>query len=210
MNILLAEDNNTFRKKICSQIKQMDNSINLIETDNLHNVFSLIAKNNDFDFILLSFEMLGSEWRHLLKSILSNAKNSKIVFTSDIEDKDIINYVLESGCYGYIPRRYDVAIFLSALQLMIHDCLYIPPAFLKSSNIKTNPLECRLPDGKVLTHRQVEVLGHLGKGLSNKQIAYEMSVSEATVKLHINALLRNLGVDNRTQAVVSAQRFGFI
>ncbi|MBR7159355.1 MAG: response regulator transcription factor [Alphaproteobacteria bacterium] len=210
MKILIAENNDTFRKKVCDYVKHMDASIEITESNNLHNVFSLTGRNNNFDFLLLSFEMLGSEWRQRLKNILANAKSSKIVFIADNEDKDIINYILEAGCYGYIPKRYEAPIFTSALQLMINDCLYIPPAFLKKGRIATNPLECRLPDGKILTNRQVEVLGHLGKGLSNKQIAYEMSVSEATVKLHINALLKNLGADNRTQAVVSAQRFGFL
>lgn len=67
-----------------------------------------------------------------------------------------------------------------------------------------------LPDGKNLTFRQSEVLQHLSNGLSNKQIAYEMNVSEATVKLHINALLRHLHVENRTKAVVTAQRLGIL
>ena len=61
-----------------------------------------------------------------------------------------------------------------------------------------------------LTPRQVEVLRYLALGLQNKQIAYEMNVSEATVKLHINALLRHLHVENRTNAVVTAQRLGIL
>ncbi len=210
MKVLVGEDNAIFRNKVCSQMKQMDIGVSITETDNLHNVFSFMSRDKDLDFILLSFELLGSDWRHALKKLIMNAKNAKIVLIADNEDKDVINYVLESGAYGYIPKRYEAPIFTSALQLMIHGCQYIPPAFLKQGRVRTNPLECRLPDGKLLTNRQVEVLGHLGQGLSNKQIAYEMSVSEATVKLHINALLRNLGVDNRTQAVVSAQRFGFL
>ena len=67
-----------------------------------------------------------------------------------------------------------------------------------------------LSNGKKLTTRQFEVLRYLAQGLSNKQIAYQMSVSEATVKLHINALLRAMGATNRTQAVIKAQKMGVI
>lgn len=93
---------------------------------------------------------------------------------------------------------------------------YVPPALLKGlqSSVKAAEsgriLSSTLPDGKNLTTRQKEVLQYLSNGLSNKQIAYEMGVSEATVKLHINALLRHLHVENRTKAVVTAQRLGIL
>ena len=64
--------------------------------------------------------------------------------------------------------------------------------------------------GKTLTNRQQQVLGLVAQGMSNKQIAYEMGVSEATVKLHINALLRSVGATNRTQALIRAQQMGLI
>jgi DNA-binding NarL/FixJ family response regulator len=67
-----------------------------------------------------------------------------------------------------------------------------------------------LSNGKKLTNRQFEVLSYLAQGLSNKQIAYQMGVSEATVKLHINALLRAVEANNRTQAVIKAQKMGVI
>ena len=211
MKILLADNLTPFRSKISSEIKQLKADIELHETDNLHSLFSLVSKNKDYDLILLSFELLGTEWRHALKKLLGNVKKGvKIAFIADSEDRDIISYLLESGGFGYIPRHYAPEVFMCAFQLMAHGCQYIPPAFLKKSQEKTKSDECRLPDGKLLTNRQREVLNFLGEGLSNKQIAYKMDVSEATVKLHINALLRNLDVDNRTQAVVSAQRFGFI
>ena len=92
----------------------------------------------------------------------------------------------------------------------------MPPAVLKGLKKSAKAagesriLSHTLPNGKNLTYRQSEVLQHLSNGLSNKQIAYEMNVSEATVKLHINALLRHLHVENRTKAVVTAQRLGIL
>lgn len=182
-----------------------------IETNNLHKAFSILMKNKDFDFVLADFSMLGKDWRHTLKNLLDETGKAKLIFVSDTEDKEIVNYLMLSGCYGFIPASYSDKIFTFALSLMLHGCEYIPPAFLYNRQSKMNsPTDYRLPDGKFLTPRQIQVLNLLGRGLSNKQIAYDMSVSEATVKLHINALLKNLDVDNRTQAVINAQRLGFL
>ena len=82
---------------------------------------------------------------------------------------------------------------------------YFPSALLKQTSENMS-----LKNGKRLTSRQFEVLKYLSQGLSNKQIAYHMAVSEATVKLHINALLRAVAATNRTQAVIKAQKLGVI
>ena len=121
-----------------------------------------------------------------------------------------IRKVLESGVCGYIPKRSDPKILNSALQLVLDGGTYIPPALIESGGTAQANGNGAKPKGKTLTNRQAQVLDLVAQGLSNKQIAYEMGVSEATVKLHINALLRSIGVTNRTQAVVTAQKMGLI
>ena len=96
----------------------------------------------------------------------------------------------------------------NALKLILEGGTYIPPALIENSNESTS--NNYRHNGKTLTNRQSQVLDLIAQGKSNKQIAYEMGVSEATVKLHINALLRSLKVNNRTQAVVTAQKLGLI
>jgi DNA-binding NarL/FixJ family response regulator len=93
----------------------------------------------------------------------------------------------------------------SALGLVLNGGTYFPPSLLKQQT--SNTLSS---NGKHLTNRQMEVLKYLAQGLSNKQIAYQMNVSEATVKLHINALLRAVGATNRTQAVIKSQQLGIV
>ena len=87
---------------------------------------------------------------------------------------------------------------------------YIPPVMLKTDSISKSTSPTLPPLKKNLTNRQSQVLDLIAQGKSNKQIAYDMGVSEATVKLHINALLRSLKVNNRTQAVITAQKMGLI
>ena len=119
-----------------------------------------------------------------------------------------IRKILSLGIKGYIPKRSDPKIMHNALKLILDGGTYIPPALIETS--ADSYKNSNNANGKTLTHRQSQVLDLIAQGKSNKQIAYEMGVSEATVKLHINALLRSLKVHNRTQAVITAQKMGII
>jgi DNA-binding NarL/FixJ family response regulator len=211
MKFLIVEKVHEHRHDLIQVVKELDNEATIVVTDSVYGMFSNLAKIKDFDYILLDFTMLGSEWRRQIKRLCEEKNQAKFAFFSDITDVDLIYFLFSLGCEGCIPGNCRKEIIHSALFLIMNGYRYIPPsilAFAKEGNSSVK--NYRLPDGKTLTPRQVEVLGFLSKGLSNKQIAFEMSVSEATVKLHMNALLKNLDVNNRTQAVLSAQKFGFI
>lgn len=149
-------------------------------------------------------------WEEGLGEMRKKAECARFVVVSASEDVRNIRKVLESGVCGYIPKRSDPKILNSALQLVLDGGTYIPPALIESGGAAQANGNGAKPKGKTLTNRQAQVLDLVAQGLSNKQIAYEMGVSEATVKLHINALLRSIGVTNRTQAVVTAQKMGLI
>ena len=214
MKFLMADKSQDKRNNLTHALQELDENAEITVADNLYGIFSLLNKNKDFNYIVLDFAMLGPEWRRNLKRLCAEKENAKFVFFSDIKDKDILTFIFSLGCYGCIPKYFGKEAIHSAFYLIIKGYRYIPPAVLgqdtEQSVASPGVKSYRLPDGKTLTPRQVEVLGFLSRGLSNKQIAFEMSVSEATVKLHMNALLKNLDVSNRTQAVLSAQKFGFI
>ncbi len=109
----------------------------------------------------------------------------------------------------YIPKYADAKTIKEALNHILNGGTYLPSALNKNDNEITEIPHYKVKI-KTLTHRQSQVLDLIAEGKSNKQIAYEMGVSEATVKLHINALLRSLNVNNRTQAVITAQKMGLI
>ena len=127
---------------------------------------------------------------------------------SATEDVRTIRTVLSLGVKGYISKRADIKVFNNALKLVLDGGTYIPPYLIESVSI--NKLSKESIGVKTLTARQAQVLDLIAQGKSNKQIAYDIGVSESTVKLHINALLRTLHVNNRTQAVVTAQKIGLI
>ena len=123
---------------------------------------------------------------------------------SAVENIHNIRESLNRGAKGYISKKTEAKLLSGALKLVLDGGVYVPPIMLskKDDNSVDRP--------KLLTSRQTEVLGLVAKGFSNKQIAYQIGVSEATVKLHINALLRAVGACNRTQAVIIAQKMGLV
>ncbi|MCP4393245.1 MAG: response regulator transcription factor [Alphaproteobacteria bacterium] len=218
MKILIADDHSLFRDGVKLHVENLEPSAKILEASNYNEATSKVSSTQDLDLILLDLSMPGENWKTELDKIMKVASDkTKVVVLSASEDLRDIHEALDMGVSGYIPKRSSTKVLIGAIKLVMDDGQYLPPAILHSSTDKKQtsiyPKENKSMDNslkKALTPRQMEVLGHLSEGLANKQIAYAMSVSEATVKLHINALLRNLKANNRTQAVILAQKQGLI
>lgn len=209
MKVLIADDHALFRDGLGMRLEQIDPGAIILQASGFSQVLKILEEEKKIDLIILDLDMPDMSWEEGLAEIRKKAENSRFVVISASEDVRNIRRVLESGVCGYIPKRSDPKILNSALQLILDGGTYIPPAVIESNSSST-PTNGGKPKGKTLTNRQAQVLDLVAQGMSNKQIAYEMGVSEATVKLHINALLRSIGVTNRTQAVVTAQKMGLI
>ncbi len=116
-----------------------------------------------------------------------------------------MRHCLEFGAAAYLPKSLDLPSMRAAIRVVLDGGRWLPPdlAALTPADKETAALVRRLSS---LTPQQVRVLMMLSQGLLNKQIAYELSVSEATVKAHVSAILTKLGVESRTQAVILAAR----
>ena len=132
----------------------------------------------------------------------------------------MVHKTIELGAAGYISKTASNAVIISAVNLVLSGGVYIPPELLKETapeefdllkQVETVPVASRVEDKiKILTPRQIDVLKLIARGKSNKVIAYELGLTEGTVKLHVTAILKLLGVYNRTGAVVEATRLGLI
>lgn len=213
MKVLIADNHTLFREGFRSQLALFDD-VGMIEVKDYDAVRMLAEQNRAFDLIFVDRDLLGADWKEKLKALREMFSSAKIVLLSESEEQRDILDAFELNVAGYITKLSSDSLIINALRLIMDGDLYVPPAVLKGVHRRASGegriLSHTLPDGKNLTYRQSEVLQHLSNGLSNKQIAYEMKVSEATVKLHINALLRHLHVENRTKAVVTAQRLGIL
>lgn len=216
MRILIADNHTLFREGLRSQIQRFDTVRELQEVTRFDTLQTLTNRPVPFDVIFIDKDLLGSDWKTRFKEVAAMFPKARLVMMSESEDFRDISDSYDLGATGYITKLSPDSQTINALRSIMDGQSYVPPAVLKglqSSNKSAESgkiLSSTLPNGKNLTHRQKEVLQYLSNGLSNKQIAYEMGVSEATVKLHINALLRHLHVENRTKAVVTAQRLGIL
>lgn len=210
MKVLIADDHALFRDGLGMRLEQIDPEVIILQASNFTQALKIIDEEKKIDLVILDLDMPDMTWEDGLPEIKKKAEGARFVVISASEDVRNIRKILESGVCGYIPKRSDPKILNSALHLVLNGGTYIPPALIDPSNSPASTTSVGKPKGKTLTNRQSQVLDLVAQGMSNKQIAFAMGVSEATVKLHINALLRSIGVTNRTQAVVTAQKMGLI
>ncbi len=207
MKILIADDHALFRDGLAMRLEEIDPDVILLQAATFSQALKILDQENDIDMIIVDLDMPDMKWEEGIEQLRQKSNEINMVVISASEDVRSIRKVLASGIKGYIPKRSEPKIMHNALKLILEGGTYIPPALIE--NNAEMPLNGN-HRGKTLTNRQSQVLDLIAQGKSNKQIAYEMGVSEATVKLHINALLRSLKVNNRTQAVVTAQKMGLI
>ena len=208
MKILIADDHALFRDGLAMRLEEINHDIVLLQAPTFSQAAKILDKENDINMIIVDLDMPDMRWEDGVEELKKKAPRASMIVISASEDIRNIRKILATGIKGYIPKRSDPKIMHNALKLILEGGTYIPPALIENSNESTS--NNYRHNGKTLTNRQSQVLDLIAQGKSNKQIAYEMGVSEATVKLHINALLRSLKVNNRTQAVVTAQKLGLI
>jgi DNA-binding NarL/FixJ family response regulator len=176
-------------------------------------VLSFCQGDQDFDLILLDLQMPGWPGFGGIQQICEMQAGTPLVIISASESQSDVRSALDAGASGYIPKSSSVKIMLSALNLVFSGGIYVPPAALQgdhhghapaASGTTSSTASSGSPGAPSLTQRQRDVLRCLREGKSNKQIAYELGLSEGTVKIHVTAVMRSLGVRNRTQAVIAS------
>ncbi len=157
------------------------------------------------DLVLLDLSMPGVRGFSGLLFLRSERPSTPVVIVSANEDRSVIRHCLEFGASGFIPKSNSLETMRNAIAQVLDGGRWTPPDFDPNaeSNREASALARRLA---TLTPQQIRVLMMLSQGLLNKQIAYELSVSEATVKAHVSAILQKLGVESRTQAVILATK----
>jgi len=208
MKVLITDEQSLFRDGLSLRLKQINQDITILQASDLAEMQKILSKEQNIDILIVDIDLAELNAAEIITKIKNLTPNTKIIAISSSEDTRNIKKILSCGVKGYIPKRSDSNILSGALKLILDGGTYIPPAML--DNVIDNTQNTTSPLKKNLTNRQSQVLDLIAQGKSNKQIAYDMGVSEATVKLHINALLRSLKVNNRTQAVITAQKMGLI
>lgn len=210
MKVLIADDHALFRDGLSMHLEQIDPEAVVFQAGSFSQALKIIDDEKKLDLVIVDLDMPDMAWEEGIEELKKKSNGARFVVISATEDGKSIRKTMENGVSGYIPKRSDPKIMTGALKLVMDGGTYVPPSVLDSGNAAGSQTGESRGKGKMLTNRQSQVLELIAQGLSNKQIAYEMGVSEATVKLHINALLRSIGATNRTQAVIIAQKMGLI
>ncbi|WP_068080588.1 response regulator transcription factor [Polycladidibacter stylochi] len=200
---IIADDHPLFRGAMRQAIEKMFDNVSIIETASLEDVTQALDKNDDVDLILLDLSMPGMRGFSGLMYLRAQYIGVPVVVVSGTEDTTTIRSAIEFGASGFIPKSLGVDVIFDAITHVLSGDVWTPPDIDLSIEDEGTKMAQRLAS---LTPQQVRVLMMLSQGLLNKQIAYELSVSEATVKAHVSAILQKLGVESRTQAVIAAAK----
>lgn len=209
IKILIADNHTFFRESFRSRLSRFG-SVEEIQEVTDPDFLRKLAANKRFDILFVDRNILGSPWEALFSGIVSSAKGGRVILLVEANNAEDIWQAFALGAQGCLTKDSADAQNINALRLIMDGVPYIPPAVLNGILRKKKPEKSVFPSGRRMTSRQREVLDLLSIGLSNKEIAHKIHVSEATVKLHINSLLRNLNVENRMKAVITAQKIGLL
>tara|TARA_R110002126_G_scaffold150368_1_gene296564 strand:+ start:12922 stop:13596 length:675 start_codon:yes stop_codon:yes gene_type:complete len=206
--LIVADDHPLFRNALINAISGTFVTKATIETDSFDTTCTALEQHPDTDLLLLDLHMPGNCGFLGLIQLRKNYPSLPIVVISASEDLDVIRRVIAFGASAYIPKSANPIDISNALNAVLAGELWVPANLQHAVFQQQNAGEDLDLAAKVaqLTHQQYKVLYYLTEGWLNKQIAYDLHISEATVKAHITAIFRKLGCTNRTQVVIQAQR----
>jgi DNA-binding NarL/FixJ family response regulator len=203
--LVIADDHPLFRGALREAVSDLFATLDISEAGSFDDVTRILERDADVDLILLDLTMPGVRGFSGLMYLRAQYPSVPIVIVSGNDDPAVIRRCLDFGASGFIPKTLSVEAIRGAIGDILRGGVWLPPDIDlgKGSDAETAALMARLAS---LTPQQVRVLMMLSEGLLNKQIAYELKVSEATVKAHVSAILQKLGVESRTQAVIAASK----
>ncbi len=204
-HLMIVDDHPLFRDALKQILASALTNVEITEGGSFDELADAIEQGAEVDLVLLDLAMPGAQGFSGLMQLRVRYPELPIVVVSATDNPGTIRRCLQLGALGFIPKTLPVERIREAVGSVLDGQIWVPPEIdLESAaDDDVNELVTRLAS---LTPQQVRVLTMLGEGLLNKQIAFKLSVSEATVKAHVSAILQKLGVDSRTQAVIAINR----
>jgi DNA-binding NarL/FixJ family response regulator len=203
--LVIADDHPLFRGALREAVVGLIEHAEIAEAGTFEEVPKLLDKVGEVDLVLLDLTMPGARGFSGLMYLRAQYPSVPVVVVSANDDPAVIRRCMDFGASGFIPKTLGIEQMREAVKRVLGGGVWTPPDvdLAGGPDAETAALMGRLA---TLTPQQVRVLMMLSEGMLNKQIAYELSVSEATVKAHVSAILQKLGVDSRTQAVIAAAK----
>ena len=203
--LVIADDHPLFRGALREAVSGLLQQVEIAEAGSFDEAAELLEQGGDVDLILLDLTMPGVRGFSGLMYMRAQYPSVPVIVVSANDDPAAIRRCMEFGASGFIPKTVGVEAMRAAISRVLGGGVWTPPDvdLTAGSDAATAELMARMA---TLTPQQVRVLMMLSEGLLNKQIAFQLSVSEATVKAHVSAILQKLRVESRTQAVIAAAK----
>jgi len=208
--ILIADDHPLFRSALQQALTLgLGDGVRLSEAASIAGLEAQLTRTSDWDLVLLDLNMPGAYGFSGLVLLRGQYPQLPVVMISAQEDAAVVARSREFGASGFIPKSSSLETIQEAVRVVLEGDVWWPSNIDEVAHVSAEAKAAS--EGLAsLTPQQFRVLTMVCDGLLNKQIAYELSVSEATIKAHVTAIFRKLGVRTRTQAALLLQQMGSI
>ncbi|WP_193143044.1 MULTISPECIES: response regulator transcription factor [unclassified Meridianimarinicoccus] len=202
MEVLIADDHDLVRETLAAFLTGQG-GIEVETVENLDLACDRIKANGSFDLVLLDYTMPGMNGLEGLRRAMEMNDGKPVAIMSGTAPKSVAQEALDAGAVGFLPKTLPAKSLVNAIRFMAAGETYVPVAFMTAEEeVEENPV------AKKLSEREMQVLGGLCRGMSNKEIARELDLQEVTIKLHVKTLTNKLEARNRTHAAMIAKEAG--
>lgn len=198
--IIIADDHPLFRQALLGTLKAKLSYTQWFEAQTVEELDQQLTAHADSDLLLLDLNIPGAHGFNTLIHVRNHFPQLPVVIVSAHEDQDTISKAMQYGAAGFIPKSTPIDDIFSAILAVLSGDIWLPKSFQALENSNESDIAERVAS---LTQQQYRILMMFAQGMLNKQIAYDLNVSEATIKAHATAIFRKLNVRNRTQAVIA-------
>ncbi len=213
LKVLVIDDHPLVQEGVAAALEALGHDVDVIAAADSEQGLAAAAANPDIDLVLLDLALPGMSGLGVIGALHQRFPSLPVVVLSALEDPENIRNAISAGAMGFVPKSAQTRVLIEALQQVLEGNVSVPGtlgAAGASARAAGTAAPGNEPDVALLTLRQIEVLSRLCQGKTNKQIATELGLSEKTVKAHVTAIFKVLGVVNRTQAVLAARRIGMM
>jgi two-component system, NarL family, nitrate/nitrite response regulator NarL len=218
LKVLVIDDHPLVQEGVSAALESLADDVTVMAARDAEQGLSLAAEHPDLDLVLLDLALPGMSGFNLIGKLHERLPSLPVVVLSALEEPENVRHAINAGAMGFVPKSAATRVLIDVLQQVLEGNVTVPLALQSSGppvshalpGASADSVAAGEPDVALLTLRQLEVLSRVCQGKTNKQIATELGLSEKTVKAHVTAIFKVLGVVNRTQAVLVARRVGMI
>ena len=203
MKVLIADDHKLLAEAVGSMLTAQG-GFDVVTVENYHQALAQLDQDPDVDIVLLDLKMPGMVGLDSVRSIVEKARSGKVVLFTGLVDRHFLNSSLELGVKGLIPKTMPLQSLNSVIQLIMSGQIFVP------MNDVINNSEQQAGTGSDLNEKELFVLRLAADGMTNKEIARDMSCTEVTVKMHMRSICKKLGARNRAHAAIISRELSII